>query len=122
MGRATVTRSELVGLVPSRRLFLKLVGSVPATALLGPGCGTSGPRYLTDTERRVLGACANAIVPPDDSGPGAGDLGAVDFIDNLLTAFEHDPPRLHAAGPFSDRNPYPAEDGSPSGATRRTSS
>lgn len=99
---------------PSRRGFLKLVGAVPAVAWLGAGCSSSGPRYLTDTERRVLGACADALFPPDDSGPGAAELGAVDFIDALLTAFEHDPPRLHAAGPFSDRNPYPAEDGSPS--------
>src|SRR5512144_1610273 len=99
---------------PSRRLFLKLIGALPATAFLSHGCGSSGPRYLTETERRVLGACANAIFPPDDSGPGAAELGAVEFIDNLLTAFEHDPPRLHAAGPFSDRNPYPADDGSAS--------
>jgi len=99
---------------PSRRLFLKLVGALPATAFLSYGCGSTGPRYLTDTERRVLGACADAIFPPDESGPGAAELGAVDFIDNLLTAFEHDPPHLHAAGPFSNRNPYPADDGSAS--------
>jgi len=95
-------------------VFLQLAGTLPAAAFLSHGCGSSGPRYLTDTERRVLGACANAVFPPDDSGPGAADLGAVDFIDNLLTAFEHDPPHLHAAGPFSDRNPYPADDGSAS--------
>lgn len=99
---------------PNRRVFLQLVGALPAAAWLSAACSSSGPRYLTDTERRVLGACADAIFPPDDSGPGAGELGAADFIDNLLTAFEHDPPRLHAAGPFSDRNPYPADDGSPS--------
>lgn len=103
----------LVG-APTRRVFLKLVGALPATALLSYGCGSDGPRYLTDTERRVLAACANAVFPPDDSGPGAADLGAVDFIDTLLTAFEHDPPRLHAAGPFSGRTPYPADDGSAS--------
>ncbi len=62
----------------------------------------------------MLAACADAIYPPDDTGPGASGLGAVDFIDNLLTAFEHDPPRIHAAGPFSDRNPFVAADGSPS--------
>jgi Gluconate 2-dehydrogenase subunit 3 len=99
---------------PSRRLFLKVVGALPASAWLSAACSSSGPRFLSDTERRVLTACAQAIFPSDDSGPGAGDLGAVDFIDNLLTAFEHEPPRIHAAGPFSDRNPYPADDGSPS--------
>lgn len=109
MGVRTTTVGGL-----DRRLFLKLVGAVPATAFLVPACGASAPRFLTDTERRVLAACANAVFPRDDSGPGAADLGAVDFIDNLLTAFEHDPPRIHAAGPFSDRNPFPAEDGSAS--------
>lgn len=109
-----VTPEGHSGFSASRRVFLKLVGALPATALLSYGCGTSGPRYLTDTERRVLAACANAIFPPDESGPGAAELGAVDFIENLLTAFEHDPPHLLAAGPFSDRNPYPADDGSAS--------
>ena len=102
------------GVRPSRRLFLQVLGALPATAWLSAGCSSSGPRYLTDTERRVLAACADAIYPPDETGPGAAELGAVDFIDNLLTAFEHDPPRIHAAGPFSDRHPYVAADGSPS--------
>ncbi|TMQ08455.1 MAG: hypothetical protein E6J91_32985 [Deltaproteobacteria bacterium] len=70
---------------PSRRVFLQLAGALPAAAWLSAGCTSSGPRYLTDTERRVLGACADAIFPPDDSGPGV-----------------------------SNRNPYPAADGSPS--------
>jgi hypothetical protein len=101
-------------------LFLQMVGALPTTAWLSAGsagiagCGASEPRYLSDTERRVLSACADAIVPPDDSGPGAAELGAVDFIDTLLTAFEHDPPRLHAAGPFSGRTPFIAADGSAS--------
>jgi len=75
-----------------------VLGALPATAWLFTGCSSSGPRYLTDTERRVLAACADAIYPPDDTGPGAAELGAVDFIDNLLTAFEHDPPRGAARG------------------------
>lgn len=99
---------------PSRRLFLKIVGALPATAWLSQGCGASDPRYLTGTEHRVLSASANALFPADDSGPGAGDLGAADFIDALLTAFEHDPPRIHAAGPLSDRNPFPNDDGTAS--------
>lgn len=98
--------------------MLQLFGALPATAWLQVGCGPDAevetPRYLTDTERRVLAACADAVFPPDDSGPGAAELGAVDFIESLLTALEHDPPRLHAAGPFSGRNPYPADDGSAS--------
>jgi hypothetical protein len=104
------------GIGTTRRVFLKILGALPASAMLSYGCGSSGPRFLTDTERRVLAACAEAVFPADDSGPGAAELGAVEFIENLLTAFEHDPPHLHAAGPFSGRNPYPADDG---GASKR---
>jgi hypothetical protein len=97
-------------------VFLRVVAAVPAAAALPWGCGDNDvPHYLTDLERRVLEACADRIFPPDEHGPGAAALGAVDYIEQLLTAFEHDPPRLHAVGPFSDRNPFPAADGSLSG-------
>jgi hypothetical protein len=100
----------------TRRVFLKILGTLPATAVLshGVGCGSSSARFLTDSERRVLAACADAVFPPDESGPGGAELGAVAFIENLVTAFEHDPPHIHAAGPFSGRNPFPADDGSAS--------
>ena len=104
--------------VTTRRVFLKILGALPATALLSHGCGSSGPRFLTDAERRVLSACADAVFPPDDAGPGGAELGAVEFIENLLTAFEHDPPHIHAAGPFSGHNPFPADDGSASDGRR----
>ena len=50
---------------PSRRLFLKVVGALPATAWLDalPGCSASDPRYLTDTERRVLDRMRERGVP-----------------------------------------------------------
>jgi len=105
--------------VHTRRFFLKVVATVPAAAAL-PGCGDNlippdnTPRFLTPTERRVLAAMANAIYPPDDQSPGAGDLGAVDFIESLLTAFDYDPPHIHAAGPFSGRQPFPDSDGNAS--------
>lgn len=99
---------------PTRRVVLKVFATLPAAAAL-PSCGSDAPRgFFTATERRVLAACANAIYPPDDAGPGAGDLGAVDFIDKLMTAFEHDPPHILAAGPFSGRTPFVAADGTPS--------
>jgi hypothetical protein len=99
---------------PTRRVVLKVIATLPAAAWL-PACGSDAPRgFFTATERRVLAACANAIYPPDDAGPGAADLGAVDFIDKLMTAFDHDPPHILAAGPFSGRTPFIAADGTPS--------
>lgn len=97
----------------NRRVFLQLTAALPTAALLPAACG-GAPRFLSDDERRVLAACANAIFPSDASGPGAADLGAVDYIEALLTALDHDPPRVHAAGPFSDRVPFPNADGSAS--------
>jgi hypothetical protein len=42
-------------------------------------------------QRAVLAAAL------DDQVPGAADLGAVDYVENLLTALDHDPPHLWAA-------------------------
>jgi hypothetical protein len=111
---AAPSRVASRGITATRRVFLKILGALPASGVLSFSCSSSAPRFLSDSERRVLAACADAVFPPDDGVPGASELGAVEFIENLLTAFEHDPPHIHAAGPFSDRNPYPANDGSPS--------
>lgn len=44
-----------------------------------------------DDERVRVGAAL------DDQVPGAGALGAVDYVERLLTALDHDPPHLWAA-------------------------
>jgi hypothetical protein len=41
--------------------------------------------------RGVVAAALDACVP------GASDLGAVDYVERLLTALDHDPPRVWAA-------------------------
>jgi hypothetical protein len=64
-------------------------------------------------ERQGLAALSDFILPPDDQ-PGGAALGAVAYIETLLTALEYDPPRLYAGGPFSNRNPIPLPDGRPS--------
>jgi hypothetical protein len=42
-------------------------------------------------ERDAIGAALDELVP------GASALGAVDYVENLLTALDYDPPRLWAA-------------------------
>jgi hypothetical protein len=74
------------------------------------------PAYFTSQERTVLGVLADAVLPPDDA-PGGNALGAVDYIENLLTAFERDTPFIFAGGPYSGRAPVPNSDGSPSGVS-----
>lgn len=58
---------------------------------LGVGAATAqGAGYLSDAQRRTLGAAVAQLVPA--SGPGdwsAADLGVVDYIDNLLSGFDY---------------------------------
>jgi hypothetical protein len=97
-----------------------------ATLLWVPGCVSpgppdmppapdeqKGPTFFTDVERQTLAVLADYVLPPDDV-PGGAALGAVAYIEQLLTGLETDPPRLYAGGPFSDRNPVPLLDGRPS--------
>jgi hypothetical protein len=106
----------------SRRALLKVFVAVAETAtaassslgaLASAGCGGyDGPtpqrgQLFSDQERRALGALANIVVPSEPGAPGAAELGAVAYVERLLTAFDVDPPALFADGPFSGRQPLP---------------
>lgn len=68
--------------------------------------------FLTGTEREIIEAAAERLVPPTvDGHPGARALGVIDYIDGLLDAFTVDPPRIWAGGPFSGRAGGPAQFG-----------
>ncbi len=72
--------------------------------------------FLSPDEQAVLAALADAILPPDDT-PGGSALGAVAYIERLLTAFDDPtattPPPIFAGGPFSGREPFPDANGAP---------
>ncbi len=99
-----------------RRRFLELVGggaaSLAFVPLVGSGCSSHGAaataRFFSDSERATLTALVDRILPADHD-PGAVALGAVDFIERLLAAFDGDasPPRIYAGGPLSGREPFP---------------
>jgi hypothetical protein len=63
------------------------------------------PAFLTAEELETLRAVVARFVPgpPEDPDPGALEAGCAEAIDGLLGAFEFDPPRIYAGGPFSDR-------------------
>ncbi len=95
----------------SRREFLKAGaagGALLITGLSLEACAEEAavPAFLTAHERDTLAAAASRIIPTDAT-PGAVEAGVVDYVEQLLTAFEHDPPRIFAGGPFSGRQPYP---------------
>src|SRR5438045_8534318 len=97
----------------SRRDFVKLVGAAVAATHLPFGCSTPRGVFFTDGERRALAALADAILPPDDT-PGGAALGAVEYVERLLTVFDSDPPALYAGGPYSGRQPFSDGNGAPS--------
>lgn len=98
----------------SRRQFLTAVG-VTAAVLAVPFAGArrawafARSRFLTRHELRTLTALCERIIPAD-ADPGAGALGAAQYIAGTLTAFGRARPRIYAGGPFSGRTPFPDND------------
>ncbi len=106
----------------SRRELLRYLGALSAAATFPVGCDSStqvqpppATGYFTAEERGALTALANAVIPVDDT-PGGADLGAVAYIERLLTAFDDTTvtPFIFAGGPFSGRAPFPDDAGHPS--------
>lgn len=86
----TVSRRELL-------TWLSVVSCSSSIVKMPP------PGFFTAQERSALGALANAVIPPDDL-PGGADLGAVAYIERLMTAL--DDGKVFAGGPFSGRQPF----------------
>jgi hypothetical protein len=109
--------------VLGRRDLLLYGGGVAMTTLVPVNiiaCSSPPPvqtGFFTDAERAALGALANAVLPPDDT-PGGKDLGAVQYIEKLLTAFDGadatHAPAIYGGGPFSGRMPFADPQGLPS--------
>jgi gluconate 2-dehydrogenase gamma chain len=99
----------------SRREFIKLT-SIGAATLAAPwaleACGDGTVQFFTAHERATVEAAAARIVPSDQE-PGAAEAKAARYIEHLLSAFDHDPPLIFGGGPFSGRQPFPAN-GAPS--------
>jgi Gluconate 2-dehydrogenase subunit 3 len=64
----------------------------------------AGPAFFSDDEYRVVKAACERLIPAAGGHPGATTLDVADYVDGLLGAFAHDPPRIWAGGPFSGRH------------------
>ena len=103
----------------SRREFLQMGLAGMAVLVLPAGCGKAGwggggldkqqsgekdaGRFFDQHQYETIRALTGLIIP-EDQDPGAISAGVVDYIDYLLGAFQVDPPRIFAAGPFSGRH------------------
>lgn len=97
----------------SRRGFIVGAVAAPLVAVL-PRAAWSAPdrplRFLTAHQGRVVEEATARLIPgPTDDllelgHPGAREAGVVGYVDALLSAFDTDPPRIYAGGPFSGRH------------------
>jgi hypothetical protein len=89
-------------------------GLIGAAAVLGVDLGVVAThkgtfRAFTPHQAAVVEEATARLVPgpsddPAEAGhPGAREAGAVHYIDAVLGALHHDPPRIYAGGPFSNR-------------------
>jgi hypothetical protein len=97
----------------SRRGFVVGALATPLLAVL-PRAAWAAPgqpfRFLSAHEGAVVEAATARLIPgPTDDPlelghPGAREAGVVRYVDALLSAFDTDPPRIFAGGPFSGRH------------------
>jgi hypothetical protein len=89
----------------TRRDLIRLIGGA-AAAYAARGCSSPprGDAIFTGDQLAMLRGFADVVIPEDDL-PGGAKLGAVEFIEGLITAFADATPRIFAGGPFSDRSP-----------------
>ena len=45
---------------------------------------TTGNRVFTEAQRDLLAGVLNRIIPPEETLPGAGDLGLADFVEGVV--------------------------------------
>ena len=94
-----------IRLFPTRRQFLQLSAAAAGVTVL-PSCGGSKKSALfSANERRALVRLAEWLVPADQDPSGA-ELGAIEYLEGMLTMFDENPPRLFAGGPFSGRTDF----------------
>lgn len=82
----------------TRREWIRLVGGLATLAACGDNL-TRPAGVFTPEERALLAAFADVVLPPDDQ-PGGAALGAVEYIERLVTAFDDAAPPIFAGGPF----------------------
>ena len=76
----------------------------PAEALEIDGWIVPEGTHLPPEDFARLAALFDALVPGSPEEPGATECHAAWYLDQLLGAFDTDPPRIYAGGPYSGRH------------------
>jgi gluconate 2-dehydrogenase gamma chain len=103
---------------PSRRRFFKSLSLIPVAAALG-SCGESSasrtaaaaaeksyePRFFTPDEWTFVTAVCDRLIPADEVGPGAVELGVPEFLDRHMQTPYASGAIWYMQGPFLEAAP-----------------
>ena len=92
---------SMIALVPS----ISIAACAPLSAWRKSPAQASSPRYFTQEEWAFLRAACARLIPADENGPGAVELGVPEFIDREMDgAFGH-AANWYMQGPFASALP-----------------
>ena len=107
----------MIALVPT----ISIAACAPVSALMTTPVPAYSPRYFTREEWTFLLAACARLIPPDENGPGALELGVPEFIDREMDdafglaanwymqgPFASAPPELGYQSPLTSRAVYRA--------------
>jgi gluconate 2-dehydrogenase gamma chain len=105
--------SEHPSKFPSRRRFVQGLSLIPVVAMLGScdgrssnATGTDGahkpyvPRFFTPSEWALIVAICDRLIPADEVGPGAVELGVPEFLDRHMQTPYANGAIWYMQGPF----------------------
>lgn len=108
MAPSPLTRRTFLGgtvtLVCASPLLSCGPGSPPAQSSILDGWEVPLDTRLTPARYATLAAAMDAMIPGTPSSAGATATHAAYYLDQLLSAFEVNPPRIYAGGPYSGRH------------------
>jgi gluconate 2-dehydrogenase gamma chain len=103
---------------PSRRRFIQNLSLIPVVATLGscdgrPGGATAAdaaqkpyePRFFTASEWAFIVATCDRLIPADETGPGAVELGVPEFLDRHMQTPYASGAIWYMQGPFLEAAP-----------------
>lgn len=79
-------------------------GSVEGETVYIDGWAVPPGTTLEPMEYALLTALMDVLIPGDEESPGAVTANAPWYLDQLLGAFNYDPPRIYAGAPYSGRH------------------
>jgi gluconate 2-dehydrogenase gamma chain len=93
--------SQMVALVPS----VSMAAVAPVSALLAAPAKAYSPTYFSREEWAFLLAACARLIPSDENGPGAVELGVPEFIDREMEGMYGHAANWYMQGPFASAPP-----------------